>query len=175
MSERFSFIRVCCAGWKQRWHNTSCQAIYRLNGFEKQCLWNCSISIQRTAITQSNMAVDRIALQWRCIYYNVNPPTLCFISYASVLHLGDPPWGLLAVPTHPLLLPVLSSHLKTQPEAICLLFLEQPDAYSVTDIQYVIECTWRLSAFCVCPDYPGNTTSSQVVIKAVHPPLRCPL
>lgn len=76
--QRCLYIQVCCAGWKKKMAQ---HKPYRLTGFEIQRLWKCRISIGRTKITQSNVAVERIALQQRCIYYYVNPSSLSFVSY----------------------------------------------------------------------------------------------
>lgn len=53
----------CAARAESRDGTTEAVKPYRLNGFEMLSLWNCNISIQRTAIMQSNVEVDRIALQ----------------------------------------------------------------------------------------------------------------
>lgn len=60
---RDSLLYKCAAQAESEDGTTQLVEPYRLNGFEKLCLWNGNISIQRTAITQSKMEVERIALQ----------------------------------------------------------------------------------------------------------------
>lgn len=142
---RDSLLYKCAVEAESKDGTTQVVMPYRLNGFEILCLWNCNISIQRTAITQSNMEMAGIALQQRRIYYNVKSSQFVFYKLCFSAQPRGPP-VLPTVPTHPMLLPALSSHLKTQAHnprpSVCFFW----GNYDICDKKYHQSCQPSVSA-----------------------------